>query len=165
MHSKITTALGRIQKTLETIPPNHCFVSFSGGKDSIVVLRLVTALYRDVLVVHNANPEIDPAEIVKMLHGHRYVITPSKERHATLIQALDLRCSFDGTRRDEHDRTDGKSTTVVFDGKNVNRSFMEHWMTHKGLADIPTCFPVFDWTDDDINGYNNSFARIRHYRD
>ena len=124
------------------------YIGHSGGKDSVVVTTLATNRLGDLPVLHTAKPKgenavhPDAQKIVYELGASRSVLlyprdTPPPTGYDTQI---------DGTKRCEHDRTDGRHTDVLINGQLVSRKDMPAYVTN-GLFRKNFIFPLYDWED------------------
>ena len=62
-----------------------------------------------------------------------------------------IECQIDGARRSEANRP-GKSSNFISNGRDVNRAELPPFVA-KGLFNISFCYPIYDWTDEDVFDY------------
>ncbi len=124
------------------------YVGTSGGKDSVVVEWLANNLFKIRLpVVHTPKAVTHPLTLNFLYEKAQQVpimFCPSSEH-----KYLGYDTQIDGTRIAEYNRTDGRSTDFVRDGKNVSRAEMTVWCPN-GLFGLNFIFPIFDWSDEDV---------------
>jgi len=173
LDNKVKVAKERIIKAFKD-NNNLVFVSHSGGKDSCVVYDLVKTALGDgeFPVIHNVKPllgtsgteigaltEMHP-ETLEFLYSKVASVHPVYFFHASemkdFIDVTCARASIDGSRLCEYTRK-GKSSEFIKNGKNVSRSEMTDYIEN-GLFGLNQCFPIFDWSDDDVFDYIEHFA-------
>jgi 3'-phosphoadenosine 5'-phosphosulfate sulfotransferase (PAPS reductase)/FAD synthetase len=142
------------------------YCATSGGKDSAVIMYLVSLVYPDCLYIHNPKDDTDPRTI-SMLYDYskQYnIIYCHGSKMPDVIKRFGFLGQVDGTKRCEWDRTD-KSSDVIIDGINVNRKEMSaHWVT-KGIWDIQNLYPILDWSDEKVFTfcYENNIPLSKEY--
>jgi len=140
--AKVGAAQDLIRSTAERYGVNQVCAAFSGGKDSQAVLRLCRSLYPHMIAIHNGHAGED-------IHGEPGVLCvkePKAENVPQFLKTVDMRMQFDGTRQDE-------DKDVIFDGVNIHRSQMPGNLTENGVWGLGCCYPLFDWTEEDVFQY------------
>jgi hypothetical protein len=139
----------------------------SGGKDSTVLLHLTKQVCTNIRIVHNVKPmlghsgdavgaltEQHPATL-EFLYTTVCVDNAVAFMHSSKMDSYvyshALECQLDGSRACESDRA-GKSSQFIKDGVQVSRIEMTEFEEH-GIFGLSICYPLFDWTDDDIFDY------------
>lgn len=145
---------------LSTLPGDlykGIYVGTSGGKDSVLVqwladqaLPMVLGIDKEaILAVHTVKTSganaVHPLTIDFLYHSKRTIIYAPAANH----KHLKLKTQIDGTRRSEHNRTNGRSTTLISDGKEISREEMPMFVRN-GLFGLNFVFPIFDWSDEDV---------------
>lgn len=125
------------------------YIGTSGGKDSVVIMWLTDQVFTSpkLPVIHTPKRETHP-DTVNFLYDmsrDRTILFCTKEDH----KDLDYDTQIDGTRIAEYNRTDGRSTHLVQDGKEVSRLEMDMWWPN-GLFGLNFVYPIFDWSDEDV---------------
>lgn len=141
------------------------FVGTSGGKDSAVILDLMRRINPHVLVVHNTkginDGSLTSMDVRTLKHLYSYVCSISpvifckSSNMEFMMQKYDLRMQVDGSREDESTR-DGKSTSVVVDGKLVSRANIP-WVA-EGLFGLKVAYPIKEWTSNDVFDYHKKYS-------
>lgn len=132
------------------------YVGHSGGKDSVVAHFVARSTFPafNFPVVHTTKVEGEPnfthPETVKFLYWlarhYNVIYRPlESEVHPALKQTVQI----DGTRLLEAERSDGRSTDLVFNGEVINRRHMSGY-NPKGLFGKQFLYPIFDWTDTEV---------------
>lgn len=139
-------------KRIESAPfnKNAIYIGTSGGKDSVVITDLAFSILGRIPVIHTTKPKEDknavhPATIEFLYYRPYPVIYLPKS--AGLWPKCETQ--IDGTRRSEFDRNDGRSTTVVIEGKEINRKNMPVYVKN-GLFGLNFIYPIVDWEDIDV---------------
>lgn len=167
LNMKVDSALKHIEHAIEAFGPNAIFLGHSGGKDSCVIYSLTKRLLPDAIVVHNVKPLLgtsgDPVAALteqhpltlEFLYTQVALVDTVQLLHSSrMVEFLErncLRCQVDGARRSEAGRA-GKSANFIMDGQNVNRASLPSFVV-EGIFGISMCYPIFDWTDDDVFQY------------
>lgn len=143
IQQKIQAAQQRIKDTVELVGLNRVYAAYSGGKDSLAVLRLCRELYPEMLAIHNCHDGegIDPS-IPNVLSINQ----PKAEMVPAFLKTVTLAAQIDGTRRDE-------DKTVIFESEEIHRSKMPNWKTDTGVFGLLCCFPLFDWSEEEVYQY------------
>jgi 3'-phosphoadenosine 5'-phosphosulfate sulfotransferase (PAPS reductase)/FAD synthetase len=144
--TKVESAQAIIRDAVEK-HGHRAFVSYSGGKDSRVLLHLVASVCPRVLVVHNAHPGEDKPEEF----GFLVTVPPKREVIPQLLEACELSVSLDGSRRAE-------DKPIMINGKEVPRSEMAGPIVHGGHYGLLTVCPMWDWEDEDVWHYLEAVA-------
>lgn len=139
---KIQTARDRIRKFINETGVNKTYVAFSGGKDSKAVLRLTRSVFPNCLVIHNGHKGEDAGKE----EGVLFIKEPKAVYVPNFLETVSLQAQIDGTRRDE-------DKTVIFEGNEIHRSKMPTWRTENGVWGLRICFPLWDWTEDEVFQY------------
>jgi 3'-phosphoadenosine 5'-phosphosulfate sulfotransferase (PAPS reductase)/FAD synthetase len=151
---------------------SEVFVGHSGGKDSCVIHHLTKSVFGDdVRVVHNVKPMLgtsgDPVAALTEMHPETLVFLYEtvcrnykvhfmhSSQMPEFVVANGLRCQIDGARIAEASRP-GKSSDIIRDGKNVNRSLMNEFEPN-GIFGLNICYPILDWSDEDVFDYLHFF--------
>ena len=160
---KVENALKQIKKCSN----KKFYLGHSGGKDSAVILHLALQVFKpeDIVIIHNVKPlyEDKPkgktdTHIETLKYLYEYVIpqvkevifiTPNKMEDTLKFHNLD--CQIDGTRIEENNRVD-KSATFIENGVEKSRKELKPFV-ETGLFGISFCYPIYDWTDDDVYNY------------
>lgn len=131
------------------------FVGHSGGKDSVVAhFVAMHALGKNLPLVHttklgtqrNAPHPATVQFLYNLTYEHHIVFRPlESEDHPSIPYMIQI----DGTRMLEAERSDGRSTDLVFDGQTINRRDMKVF-NPSGLFGLRFIYPIFDWTDHDV---------------
>lgn len=157
-------------------------VCHSGGKDSVVIRHLVDeVLTREIASFHTPKVGlcsmdrdfIDAAHGLSECFNKKFYLdykNPNQPtqlerlyigmliQHPNLVVSTRSPSSFgfhfliDGTRQEEADREDGRSTDLEVNGKTVSRKAMTATVK-KGLYATPTLYPIFDWSDNLVWAY------------
>lgn len=141
---KLRTAQARISHFAEEIGQNKCYIAFSGGKDSRAVLKLVREQFPNMVAIHNGHP----GETIGNVKGILCIKPPKAENVPKFLASVELEGQFDGTRQDE-------DKTVIFDGVEIHRSTMTRAVTHNGVFGLKICYPLFDWSEQEVFDYLN----------
>lgn len=139
---KIKEAQNRIEECLSVYGRNRSYSAFSGGKDSRATLKLVQSVYPEVTIIHNGHAGEEVGDQVGVL----CIREPKAAMVPIFLQTVDLRLQFDGTRRDE-------DKTVIFEGEEIHRSQMPTWKCSNGVFGLSCCFPLWDWTEEEVFAY------------
>lgn len=132
------------------------YVGHSGGKDSVVAHHVAKLAYPklNLPVVHTTKIEGEPnfthPETIKFLYKvarhHNVIFRPLESSvHPSLTHSIQI----DGTRLLEAERSDGRSTDLVFNGEVINRRYMDGY-NPRGLFDRTFLYPIFKWTDTEV---------------
>lgn len=163
--AKVDAAVERLQSVYIS---DETFVGHSGGKDSVVVNWLAQRAGFNLPVVHTpktAGPNKVHPLTVSFLY-EQSVNQPILFCNLAQLSVLrpELCTQIDGTRIAEHNRTDGRSTCVVIDGKEVPRDQMT-WYVEHGLNDTSFIYPIYDWQDIDVWAciYNHNIPFTQEY--
>lgn len=131
---------------------DHLFyIGHSGGKDSVVITHLTDLAFpgehEHFPLVHTPKPGITHPKTIEFLYqlDRKVIYCPAKD-HAELIW-FDVQ--IDGTRMAEFDRTDGRSTDVVVEGRSVSRQKMTFYVK-QGLFGLSFLYPIYDWSDAEV---------------
>ena len=154
--NKIQAACSRIHEAYTKFG-GALFLGHSGGKDSCVIHQLANTVASNLLIVHTPKPSTHP-KTVEFLYNlavsNTIMMVPSDKMEA-FVASHSLRCQIDGTRIDEANRKDGRSTTFVQNNVNKSRTEMSHFVEN-GLFGLSMVYPIFDWTDDEVFDYIKS---------
>jgi len=169
--NKVKEALDRIERVVGPFC-DEVFVGHSGGKDSCVINHLATQVLGQVPLVHNVKPMLgtsgDPVAALTEMHPETLEFLYSevcKNHRVTFMHSVfmpswitmnRMTLQIDGARQAEASRP-GKSSDFIRDGVNVNRSLMSYYEP-KGIFGLGICYPIFDWSDDDVFDY------LYHYK-
>lgn len=131
--------------------PNELYIGHSGGKDSVVIYWLMQCAFPGNYfpVVHTpklSGPNKVHQETINFLYSRPF---PIIHIPATSHASYGFKVQVDGSRRDEYNRTDGRSTTIVKDGKDVSRSEMT-MLVNNGLFGLDFIYPIFDWSNEEV---------------
>ena len=153
IEAKVLAALARIRGAYSP----GLYVGHSGGKDSAVILNLVDRALPNVVVpiVHTPKPtDTHPLTVSYLYRLGRPVLYLPSDASSKLWPFTDnaLTVQVDGTRIDEHDRTDGRSTDFVDDGVSKPRTELRAFV-EKGLFGLSFCYPIYDWTTAEVWQY------------
>ena len=164
---KIDQALNRIEYRYSKYGSIGLFTGHSGGKDSTVLLNLAQQINPDIIIVHNVKPMLGPGinehDHLTEMHPETLEFLYSKVcKENTLhflhssnmkrfVSMYGLKCQLDGARASEWNRA-GKSSEIIINGEKVNRKDMPEFAEH-GMFGLSFCFPIYDWSDDDIFDY------------
>jgi 3'-phosphoadenosine 5'-phosphosulfate sulfotransferase (PAPS reductase)/FAD synthetase len=134
------------------LDPNEVYVGHSGGKDSCLVHRLCLDAGYDFTLIHtsktpNMKNGIHPLtlDFIYML-STQYPITFCP---LSSLKGLVRTTQIDGTRSDEAERNDGRSTDLVIGGKDVDRREMT-LLNGDGLEGKKYVYPLFDVSTDTV---------------
>ena len=147
--SKVDQALARIRN----LDLAGVYIGHSGGKDSAAILHLAdTAVPNHVFpIVHTPKPgETHPKTIEYLYRLGRPVVYLPKDSAVTF--GLDLSVQIDGTRIDEHDRTDGRSTDFIDNGVARPRTELRSFVA-RGLFGRSFLYPIYDWSTAEVWDY------------
>lgn len=126
------------------------YIGTSGGKDSVVIEWLANKLFQVKLpVVHTPKAITHPLTAAFLYE--KSLTTPIMFCPSAEHKYLGYDTQIDGTRIAEYNRTDGRSTDFVRDGKNVSRLEMTMWCPN-GLFGLNFIFPIYNWSDEDVWG-------------
>jgi 3'-phosphoadenosine 5'-phosphosulfate sulfotransferase (PAPS reductase)/FAD synthetase len=124
------------------------YIATSGGKDSVTVQYLVQNYFvrgDRIPVVHTPKPLTSVVQSTRTFlyeSGQPMLYIPSDK----MADYPDLKTQFDGTRRAEFNRSNGRSTDVVVDGRNVSREHMPA-IIRNGLFGLNMVYPILEWSD------------------
>jgi len=144
---RITSVL-KLFKQVEDENFQGMYIATSGGKDSVVVQYLVQNYFvrgEHLPVVHTPKPLSSVVQSTRTFlyeSGQPIFYLPSNR----MDDYPDLKTQFDGTRRAEFSRTNGRSTDVVVAGKNVSRENMPA-IIRNGLFGLNMVYPILEWSD------------------
>ena len=133
------------------------YIGHSGGKDSATILHLVdTALPgHNLPILHTPKfGETHPKTIEYLYRLGRPLLYLPKEARSPFGEDV-FRVQVDGTRIDEHDRTDGRSTDFVDEGVSRPRTELRAFV-ERGLFGRSFLYPIFDWTTEEVWEYLNT---------
>lgn len=139
----VRLAQSRIKTTVDRFGLNSTYAAYSGGKDSEAVRRLTIDLYPRAMLIHNGHRG---ERVSPHTEGILFVKEPKAENVPLFLKTVNLRAQLDGTRRDE-------DKTVIFDGVEIHRSQMPSHSTDNGVFGLHVCYPLFDWTEEDVFAY------------
>lgn len=147
---KISRSLGLI-RSATFASKNSTFLGHSGGKDSCVILYLTKIVCPTIRVVHN--PKVSTHEkTIEFLYTlgmeHKIELVPFADM-SYYIRTNNLSIQIDGSRRDEATRTDGRSTNIIKNGKDVNREDMPE-IVKGGIFGLTILYPIVSWTDKEV---------------
>ena len=126
------------------------YVGTSGGKDSIVVSHLARqALYDDISHLHTVKPGVTHPKTIQFMYEQNL---PTLYLPKDFLPPAGFKTQIDGTRRAEWNRTDGRSTDVIIEGKTVSREQMTQYVRH-GLFGLNFVFPILEWSDAEVWHY------------
>ena len=127
------------------------YIGHSGGKDSVCIAHLMHRAFptHEFLLVHTPKVGVTHPATVEFLYQlpQPLLLCPAGQH-----DRLGFKAQVDGTRAAEYDRTDGRSTDVVVDGRNVSRRDMPMFVA-KGLFDLQFIYPIVDWSDEEVWSY------------
>lgn len=153
LSKKVSDALNRISNVLDTYE-SAVILGTSGGKDSTVIYDLTKRIYPDIIVVHT--PKDNTHDLTKLflydLSKETTIINVPAYEMERFIQETGIKCQIDGTRIDEATRTDGRSTSFVQNGIDIDRTRMKPFV-EQGLFGLSFLYPIFDWTDQEVWEY------------
>jgi 3'-phosphoadenosine 5'-phosphosulfate sulfotransferase (PAPS reductase)/FAD synthetase len=122
------------------------YIACSGGKDSMVLAHLVGTVKDDVPVIHSTN-------------GAPWAVMP-KQWPRVLVKALESMGLLDVRvdrrnllRSSAHMRDDGWDLVFVGLRRGESLRRRERMETRPQLAALPECWPLEDWTTDDVWRY------------
>lgn len=144
------------------------FCGHSGGKDSVVIHHLTSRFIPSVSLVHNVKPllatvENDPVAKLTAMYPSTLEFIYSKVAMKNKVHFMPasmmeswvkenrFECQIDGARIAEANRP-GKSSNFIRNGQNVNRKELTP-MVENGMFGLTVCYPILDWTDDDVFDY------------
>lgn len=147
---------------------NKVFCGHSGGKDSVVIHHLTSRLLPSVWLVHNVKPLLDtvkddPIAKLTAMYPETLDFLYSKVAAKNKVHFMpasmmeqwvrdnNFKCQIDGARTAEAFRP-GKSANFIRNGINVNRTELTP-MVENGMFGLTVCYPIFDWSDDDVFDY------------
>lgn len=170
---KVWRALDRIEEALEEEP--RSYVSWSGGKDSNVLLHLVRQVKPRIPIVH-VRTDIDYPDCIEFVdwfieqHGLDVTILRPPSAWQILIEEggpfgqvnvassrIDRECFFEPIAKE----VEAKGYRQVFLGLRAEESLARAWNArvrgtryyHKG-RDLWTCLPLASWTAKDVFAYH-----------
>lgn len=160
---KIHNALFHIRKVLEQ-PNTLVAVAHSGGKDSQVILHLTKQINPFLPLIHNVKPMLGTSdEPLTEMHPATleflYTVV-AKENTLTCLHASNMpefikeskiSCQIDGSRASEYNRK-GKSANFIVEGESASREKLRPFI-EKGIFGLNICYPIYDWTDEDVFEY------------
>jgi 3'-phosphoadenosine 5'-phosphosulfate sulfotransferase (PAPS reductase)/FAD synthetase len=127
------------------------YIGHSGGKDSCAIYWLMKMAFPldHIPVVHTTKPKGEGAThplTLKFLYEQPFPITYCpRDAH----DRLGFKTQVDGSRRDEYTRTDGRSTNIVMNGKDVSREHMTMFVAN-GLFGLDFVYPIVEWSNEDV---------------
>jgi hypothetical protein len=130
-------------------PRDGIYIGHSGGKDSVAVTWIATqVLGTSVPIIHSAKPAGENAvhpkakELIYSIAEHRPVLLYPRD----IVPPKEYATQIDGTKACEFDRTDGRHTDVIIDGKAESRKDLKPYVKN-GLFGKNFIFPLYDWED------------------
>ena len=130
---------------------SRVFVGHSGGKDSCLVYHLTGMTFGHDRVQAFHTPKLAGPNVVHPLTRQFLYSRPFPVLYYPgSPKAVGFDAQIDGTRIHEAERTNGRSTTVVFDGQEVPRTELSSDYTERGIFDLKVAFPIVDWTDAEV---------------
>ena len=163
---KVNSALHHIRRAFDLFG-KAMFTGHSGGKDSVVIHHLTKQIVQDFVTVHNVKPMLgtsgDPVAALTEQHPktllflyeyvtkHHPVVFMHSSFMPEYVKNNNLKCQIDGARISEAGRA-GKSSNFVMNGETHNRKDLVP-LVAGGLFGIHFCYPILDWTDDDVFDY------------
>jgi hypothetical protein len=138
----------------------NAYLGHSGGKDSCLVHALCKAAGLYLPIFHNAKLPSEKNGVHQATAEFLYILSSAET--VTYIPSDSAPPAFfvtqiDGTRRDEAERADGRSTDLVVNGKNTNRAEMQ-MINDSGLFNRRFVYPLFDVSTEDV------WALIEHLK-
>lgn len=149
----IEAAIARVREAPFNL--SKAYVGHSGGKDSVLVRYIVDhAIGYDFPTVHTTKPAGVQNEVHVLTREFLYsmdrcIFYVPLDRCESLRTAFGFETQIDGTRRSEHDRSNGRAVDVVIDGKPVSRINMPMYLEN-GLFGLNFIYPIVDWTDIEV---------------
>lgn len=156
LNAKVETALGLIRDNAEKFG-DKIYAGTSGGKDSAALRHLTESLGLKIEWVHNAKPyPFTHPYTVELLYSAAIdgqdLNFVHRDHMGDFIKQRGYQAQLDGSRRAEFDRTDGKCTTVMLDGEDINREQMPP-VLENSLFGLTFVYPMYDWSDQDVFDY------------
>jgi 3'-phosphoadenosine 5'-phosphosulfate sulfotransferase (PAPS reductase)/FAD synthetase len=148
MDNMVGTAIDRIRE-------HHCdgmYVGHSGGKDSVLVRWMADQTGFSIPTVHT--PKVEGPNAVHPL-TMEFIYAEAAKRPILFVPLTaniadwGLNFQVDGTRRCEAERSDGRSTIVVIDGREIDRKNMPHY-TENGLFGLRFLYPFVEWSNAEV---------------
>lgn len=129
------------------------YVGHSGGKDSVLVHRLVTVALGDVPVIHTPKPkgirnEVHPLTR-EFLYSRPFPILYLPDGLIQTEEYAKFSTQVDGTRRAEASRRDGRDVGLVIAGAERSREECPLYLP-KGLFGKQYIYPIYDWSDAEV---------------
>jgi len=137
---------------LHPFDPKGLYIGHSGGKDSVVVTYLATKVFgSNIPIIHSSKPKGENAvhpkaqELIYSIAEHRLVLLYPRD----VVPSEEYSTQIDGTKMCEFDRTDGRHTDVIIDGKAVSRKDLTPYVKN-GLFGKNYIYPIYDWEDSHV---------------
>jgi len=152
LKSKIIFAVKVINEAYDE--NENAVLSYSGGKDSQALLRLIRFLNIKIPIIHNEHP----GETIGDEKGI-FIIKAPKSNTEEFFKYVKIDALIDGTRFDE-------DKDVVFNGELIHRSAMDSYKTEDGLFGKALYYPLCDFNDPavykllDLN--DDELAKVLH---
>lgn len=149
VEQKVSEAVDRIRKV--RLDQDGVFIGHSGGKDSVLVTRLVDLAFglNNVPVVHNPKPTGVDNQVHPLTQTFLYELAAKRPILFSPEIPLRYQTQIDGTRIAEWNREDGRSVDVIKNGESVSRKEMELYMSN-GLFGRNFVYPIYDWSDVEV---------------
>ena len=117
---------------------DNVLLSFSGGKDSRALKRLIEFIELKIPIIHNEHP----GETIGDEKGI-FIIKAPKSNTEEFFKYVKVDALIDGTRFDE-------DKDVVFNGELIHRSDMTSYKTEDGLFGKALYYPLCKFTDKEV---------------
>lgn len=136
------------------VPSSSIYVGHSGGKDSVVAHYIAQFAFGNNLpVLHTVKLPTEKNAPHPKTVQFMYELAAKHDVRFLPLDIDQTRLGFslqiDGTRALEAERSDGRSTDLVFDGVTINRKNMQTF-NPCGLFGNAFVYPIYDWTDTQV---------------
>ena len=139
LRKKLDAAIDVIYEAVE-LYGNRLSLSYSGGKDSKCLRRLVGLVFPNIITIHNEHEgeSIEGTNTLGIL-----VVKGPKSNVPKFLDLVHMEAMLDGTRQDE-------DKTVMIDGIDIHRSLMTSYKTINGLFGKTVYFPIWQLTEEEV---------------